>query len=137
MLTTGDSIRDYGETNPRPLSKVLDTSVERTSPRLDDYNYDCFSQSLSEGTARGIFGWLRSTGYPRNEEFIFQHPWLNVESSDDEEGSMMGNPIWKYSGVQKGHTLKAGLKVLNISEILKSIQKSNRKLLTTFIGSTH
>lgn len=72
--------------NTRPLSKVLNTSVERTSARLDDYNYDCFSLSLSEGTTRGIFGWLRSTEYPRNEEFRFQHPWLNVESSDDEEG---------------------------------------------------
>lgn len=48
-------------------------------------DYDLFSQSLSEGATRGIFEWLRSTGYPACEKPLYQHPWIDIESSDDED----------------------------------------------------
>ena len=70
ILTKSSSIRDSEtETTPPPV-KASNTPVNRTLARLDDYNYDFFSQSLSEGTTRGIFESLRSAGYPRNEKPI-------------------------------------------------------------------
>lgn len=47
-------------------------------------NNDLSSQSLSEGATRGIFEWLRSTGYPACIKPIYQHPWIDIGSSDDE-----------------------------------------------------
>jgi hypothetical protein len=85
ILTNSSSIRDYRTEITRPPFKAP-TSVNRTLAGLDDYNYDFYSQSLSEGTTRGIFEWLRSTGYPRNERHIYQHSWLDLEGTDEEEG---------------------------------------------------
>lgn len=76
ILTNGSSIRDYGTEDTRPPVKVTNTSVNRTLAGLDDYSYNFHSQSLSEGTTRGVFGWLRSTGYPRNERPIYEHSFL-------------------------------------------------------------
>ena len=56
-----------------------------TLARLDEYSYDFYSQLLSEGTTRGIFEWLRSTGYPSDERPINQHSWLDLEGTDEEE----------------------------------------------------
>jgi hypothetical protein len=53
---------------------------------LDDYNYDFYSQSLSEGTTCGIFECLRSTGYLSNERPIYQHSWPDLEGTDEDEG---------------------------------------------------
>jgi hypothetical protein len=72
--------------NTQPPFKASSTTVNKPLARLDDYNYDFYSQSLSEGTSRGIFEWLRSTGYPRNERPIYQHSWLDLEGTDEEEG---------------------------------------------------
>lgn len=44
-----------------------------------------FSQSLSETATHKIFSWLRSTGYPANEKPIYQHLWIDLESSVEEE----------------------------------------------------
>jgi hypothetical protein len=70
-LTTSSSIRHSGTENIRPPVKASNQPVNRTLAGLDDYNYDFYSQSLSEGTTRGRFELLRSTGYPRNERPIF------------------------------------------------------------------
>lgn len=45
------------------------------------------SESLSESATRSIFGWLRVTGYPRSEQDIYRHSWidLDLEESDEEE----------------------------------------------------
>ncbi|RAL17789.1 uncharacterized protein BO97DRAFT_430721 [Aspergillus homomorphus CBS 101889] len=40
------------------------------------------SQLLSEAATREIFGWLRSTGYPANDKPVYQHSWIDIESSD-------------------------------------------------------
>lgn len=53
--------------------------------RVDDYKYDFYSQFLSEVATRGIFEWLRSTGYPYSERDIYEHSWLDLEGTDDEE----------------------------------------------------
>ena len=44
------------------------------------------SESLSESATRSIFGWLRVAGYPRSEQGIYRHPWidLDLEESDEE-----------------------------------------------------
>lgn len=86
ILTNSSSIRYYVTENTWLPFKASNTSVNRTLAGLDDYNYDFHSQSLSEGTTRGIFEWLRSTGYPRNERPIYQHSWLDLEGTDEEEG---------------------------------------------------
>ncbi|KAK6823728.1 hypothetical protein RU639_006403 [Aspergillus parasiticus] len=39
---------------------------------------DCLSDDLSANPTRGIFGWLRSTGYPANERHVYKHPWFDV-----------------------------------------------------------
>ncbi|KAJ6038459.1 hypothetical protein N7460_008230 [Penicillium canescens] len=44
-----------------------------------------FSQVASEAATRGIFGWLRSTGYPANEKPVYRHSWIDIESSDDDD----------------------------------------------------
>lgn len=63
-------------------------------------NHDLSSQTASEGTTRGIFEWLRSTGYPANEKPIYQHSWIGIESSDDEEGDDVGSDIGKRTDSQ-------------------------------------
>lgn len=85
MLTNSGSIQDSGtKSNPSPI-KSSNVTVNRKSTRPDDYNYDFYSQTLSEVTTRGIFQWLRSTGYPRNERDIYQHSWLDMEDTDEED----------------------------------------------------
>ncbi|CAD6444267.1 8b13afad-1427-4a10-b3bc-d4cea8009edc [Sclerotinia trifoliorum] len=45
------------------------------------------SELLSELATRSIFEWLRVTGYPRCEQDIYRHSWidLDLEESDEEE----------------------------------------------------
>lgn len=56
---------------------------------------DLSSESASEVATHGIFGWLRSTGYPANEKTLYQHSWIDMESSDDEEGDDVESDIDK------------------------------------------
>ncbi|KAJ6024262.1 hypothetical protein N7540_005059 [Penicillium herquei] len=87
-LTNGSSIRVGRESNRLPVEmadfKPHEESSSRASAKIEDYSYDFSSQTLSEGLTRGIFGWLRSTGYPLCERSIYQHSWLDLECSDDE-----------------------------------------------------
>ncbi|KAJ5642676.1 hypothetical protein N7490_006676 [Penicillium lividum] len=85
ILTNGSSIRDSRTETSQPPLKASNSSTNKALAVLDDYNYDIHSQSLSEGATRGIFEWLRSTGYPRSEKPIYQHPWLDLETTDEEE----------------------------------------------------
>ncbi|KAF9888243.1 hypothetical protein FE257_008812 [Aspergillus nanangensis] len=84
-LTDGRSIQSSREIHSQPPSASPHSHPNRNLPTLDDYTYDFFSQSLSEGATRGIFGWLRSTGYPCSERPIYQHSWIDLEGSDEEE----------------------------------------------------
>ena len=43
------------------------------------------SESLSEIAARGIFGWLRSHGYPASESPVREHSWFDIGKSEGEE----------------------------------------------------
>jgi hypothetical protein len=43
------------------------------------------TELLSKLATRSIFGWLRPKGHPALENFVYQHPWFDSESSDDEE----------------------------------------------------
>ncbi|GIK04879.1 hypothetical protein Aspvir_008977 [Aspergillus viridinutans] len=83
-LTSGDDIDDPGTgviANGR--NQTGDNNGERCIKTPT--NHELFSQSLSETATRGIFSWLRSTGYPANEKPIYQHSWIDLESSDEEE----------------------------------------------------
>lgn len=85
-MTNGCSIQVTKEQNGNcPDQEHYAVLKRRTSPALSDYDYDFFSQTLSEGATRGIFGWLRSTGYPRSERPIYQHSWIDLEGMDEEE----------------------------------------------------
>lgn len=85
MLTNGCSIQDFKGENNRYPNQTSHPALNPTSAAFSDYDYDFFSQSLSEGATRGIFAWLRSTGYPRSERPIYQHSWIDLEGTDDDE----------------------------------------------------
>ena len=85
ILTDGHSVQDTRNENIQPADRAPYSSTTRKSATLDDYHYDFLSQSLSEGATRGIFESLRSTGYPFNERPIYQHSWLDLEGTDEEE----------------------------------------------------
>lgn len=85
ILTKGRLLQDFGEENSQLLGQTSRSAVNQTSAVLSDYDYDFFSQSLSEGATRGIFEWLRSTGYPHSERPIYQHSWIDLEDTDEEQ----------------------------------------------------
>jgi hypothetical protein len=60
------------------------SSPERVNHSPVSLNDSIKSQLLSESATHGIFGWLRSTGYPANEKAIYQHSWIDIEISDEE-----------------------------------------------------
>lgn len=43
------------------------------------------TELLSELATRSIFGWLRPNGHSAFENLVYQHPWFDMERSDDEE----------------------------------------------------
>ncbi|KAE8402793.1 hypothetical protein BDV37DRAFT_272647 [Aspergillus pseudonomiae] len=64
------------------------TQIEPVPKRTpSQWSIDCLSDDLSAGTTRGIFGWLRSTGYPANERHVYKHPWFDVGDCDEDEMS--------------------------------------------------
>ncbi|PWY96539.1 hypothetical protein BO94DRAFT_481421 [Aspergillus sclerotioniger CBS 115572] len=83
ILTNGHSIRDTIHKNIQPAKHASYPSARSKPATLDDYDYDFFSELLSEGATCGIFGWLRPTGYPHNERVIYQHSWLDLGSIDE------------------------------------------------------
>lgn len=85
MLTNGRSIQDFKGENNRYPNQTSHPALNQASAALSDYDYDFFSQSLSDGATWGIFEWLRSTGYPRSERPIYQHSWIDLEGTDEEE----------------------------------------------------
>lgn len=84
VLSNGLSVKDSWDNHKNPPDQPMHPP-SNTYPTLGDYTYDFFSQLLSEGATRGIFEWLRSTGYPRCERPLYQHSWIHPEESDDEE----------------------------------------------------
>lgn len=86
ILTNGASIQISKEENSHcPEQTPFPPAPNQTSATIRDYTYDFCSESLSEGATRGIFGWLRATGYPRSERGIYQHSWVDLEGTDEEE----------------------------------------------------
>ncbi|KAJ5789864.1 uncharacterized protein N7518_006875 [Penicillium psychrosexuale] len=85
MLTNDDSIRDFRKDNSESTDQTPHSAPNMTPAALSDYKYDFFTQTHSEGSTCGIFGWLRGTGYPLSEKPIYQHSWVDLESSDEEE----------------------------------------------------
>ncbi|KAL2821949.1 hypothetical protein BJX63DRAFT_377545 [Aspergillus granulosus] len=86
LLSEGGAIQDFGNGDNRQISgQTFSPTTQGQSTTPKSFNYDLLSQSLSEAATRGIFQWLRSTGYPRNERGIYQHSWIDIESSDDEK----------------------------------------------------
>ncbi|KAJ6141482.1 hypothetical protein N7470_009872 [Penicillium chermesinum] len=85
ILTNSSSILNSATKRSKTPIKEPTAHTNKTSAALDDYSYDFYSQELSEGATRGIFGWLRSTGYPRSERNIYQHSWFDLEDTDEEE----------------------------------------------------
>ncbi|KAJ5925081.1 hypothetical protein N7454_007720 [Penicillium verhagenii] len=87
ILTNGSSIREpRTEISQIPL-RASSLSTNKTLAEFDDHEYDMYSQGLSQTFTSGIFRWLRSTGFTRNERSLYQHSWLALalEADDDEE----------------------------------------------------
>ncbi|KAJ5712970.1 uncharacterized protein N7483_010151 [Penicillium malachiteum] len=86
VLTDNSSIQCSEAAKSRPsVHGSSPSSANKTLARLDDNKYDFYSQTLSEGATRGVFEWLRSTGYPCSERPIYQHSWFDLEGTDEEE----------------------------------------------------
>ncbi|KIA75648.1 hypothetical protein HK57_00580 [Aspergillus ustus] len=91
MLADGTTIRDLQKADDAQLYQQTSNSTSQQSTPGSkstlpgDYDYNLSSQMLSELATRGIFGWLRSTGYPENEKAIYQHLWIDLGSTDEEE----------------------------------------------------
>lgn len=86
ILTNNSSIQcsEAAKSQP-PIQVSSPPSANKTLAGLNDFNYDFYAQALSEGATRGIFEWLRSTGYPCSERPIYQHSWFDLEGTDKEE----------------------------------------------------
>lgn len=85
-LSDGKEVEDPGN---RGIGKIGSAKIHSHTPERVNHspvsvNNSIKSQLLSEAATRGIFGWLRSTGYPANEKAIYQHSWIDIESSDEE-----------------------------------------------------
>ncbi|KAL4889385.1 hypothetical protein BDV59DRAFT_195789 [Aspergillus ambiguus] len=80
-LTNGETLEDSG------IFPMEFSGNEFLTKHKENYpvqqGSDLFSQTASEAATRGIFGWLRSTGYPANEKSLYQHSWIDIESSDE------------------------------------------------------
>ncbi|KAE8367171.1 hypothetical protein BDV27DRAFT_143053 [Aspergillus caelatus] len=83
-LADGKDLEARGADAHQPGDNVTQIdSVLKSAP--SQCSIDCLSDDLSENPTRGIFGWLRSTGYPANERHIYKHPWFDVGDSDEDE----------------------------------------------------
>ena len=104
MLTDGRSIQDFGKDGSQAFDQTALSAPHLTSPALSNYNYDFFSETFSEIATRGIFEWLRSTGYPRSEKPIYQHSWIDLEDTDDEEEpDDAESDVEKHTSPNKSH----------------------------------
>lgn len=104
MLTDGRSIQDFGKDGSQALDQTALSAPDVTSSALSTYNYDFFAETLSEIATRGIFEWLRSTGYPRSEKPIYQHSWIDLEDTDDEEEpDDAESDVEKHTSPNKSH----------------------------------
>ncbi|PYI02782.1 hypothetical protein BO78DRAFT_463756 [Aspergillus sclerotiicarbonarius CBS 121057] len=84
-LAHGEELEDSCLGTTLPACDDLDMNEpEQPISVPEQYDYDDDAESLSENATRGIFGWLRLTGYPADEQAIYQHSWIDIESSDDE-----------------------------------------------------
>lgn len=83
-LANGDLLEDSGMATIDLVeaSPMMHKKYEVSPIHCD---YDLSSQLASEIATRGIFGWLRSTGYPADEKAIYQHSWIYLECSDEED----------------------------------------------------
>jgi len=84
-LTNKHSIQYRGEEHSQHPDQISHSPLTKTTATLGDYKYNFLSQMLSEGATRGIFEWLRSTGYPHRERHIYQDSWIDLEDTDEEE----------------------------------------------------
>ncbi|KZF20395.1 hypothetical protein L228DRAFT_250079 [Xylona heveae TC161] len=95
-LTNGKELEDPGiDFISDDENNISIQKGEAHAPK--QHNNELCSQSLSEISTRGIFGWLRSTGYTANEESIYKHPWIDIEGSDDEDVGDDGSDTSEHS----------------------------------------
>ncbi|OJD20279.1 hypothetical protein ACJ73_08387 [Blastomyces percursus] len=80
--------------NAMVTHQLCDSTLMPTQPLAQDVashirvNYEAFDledESASENATRSIFGWLRFEGYPSQERDIYQHEWVKITDSDDED----------------------------------------------------
>lgn len=103
ILTNDRSIQNFAEENSQLPDQTPYSAPDRISAELSDYNYDFSSQTLSEAATRGIFEWLRSTGYPHSERPIYQHSWIDLEGTDEEEPDDAESDLEIQWGPKKRH----------------------------------
>lgn len=104
MLANNRSIQDVGgDLDSQPPDQKTHFVPNMIWAVLDDYKYDFFSESHSEGATRGIFEWLRSTGYPRNEKPIYQHSWFDLESTDEDPDDDAESDFERHRSPERRH----------------------------------
>lgn len=86
-LTTGDVLEDPGmdivaSVGASPITHKPENHIIRCDC---EYTSRPNSEMASETATRGVFGWLRSAGYPANEKAIYRHSWIDIEDFDEEE----------------------------------------------------
>ncbi|CAG7927292.1 unnamed protein product [Penicillium olsonii] len=107
ILTNGRSIvNSEVQTSQLVRTPVPSANGVSTSAGIRDYDYDFDSQDLSEGFTYGIFGWLRSTGYPEHERPIYQHSWFDLEDPDDDEPDDADSDLEIQQTPKKNHVEK-------------------------------
>lgn len=86
-LTNGEMLEDRGVAAFVKLDPTAHKSEQAIPGEAIPVHcdYDLSSQLASEIATRGIFGWLSSSGYPAKERPIYQHSWIDIESTDEEE----------------------------------------------------
>lgn len=84
-LVDGKSSIDRGFNTEIEFARISINSDDVVSEVRKDRELK--SELLSELATRSIFEWLRVTGYPRCEQDIYRHSWidLDLEELDEEE----------------------------------------------------
>lgn len=86
-LANGETLEDSGISPMEVDRKFLpQRHKENYYPIQNDTTQ--LSQVASEAATRGVFSWLRSTGYPANEKPLYRHSWIEDYSSDDCDGDV-------------------------------------------------
>ncbi|KAE8148275.1 hypothetical protein BDV25DRAFT_141946 [Aspergillus avenaceus] len=86
-LANGAELRVSAGDTSEPCHNLIKTEYLSEAQISDSCFIEHLSDELSANTTRGVFTWLRQTGFPANEREIYTHPWFDTGESDEEASS--------------------------------------------------